>query len=148
MGKNKTKFFLDFAKHVSELSTCCSRQVGAVIARDNAILSTGYNGAPSGVTHCADQGGCLRKRLNVPSGQRHELCRGAHAEQNAINNAAKHGVNINGATLYCTTYPCSMCAKSIINSGISTIYYREGYPDELTEELFSETNIDITQYFD
>lgn len=147
MGKDKTKFFLDFAKHVSELSTCESRQVGAVIVRDNTILSTGYNGAPSKVPHCADCGGCLRKKLNVPSGQRHELCRGAHAEQNAINNAAKNGVNINGATLYCTTYPCSMCAKSIINSGIKEIYYLEGYPDELTNELFSYTNIDITQYF-
>ena len=140
MRKDWDEFFLDMAKLLANQSTCLSRSVGAVIVKDKRILSTGYNGAPSGLPHCIELG-CKRKQLNIPSGQRHEICRGAHAEQNAINNAAKHGISIEGATLYCTTYPCSMCAKSIVNSGISTVVYIEGYPDELTEEMLSNIKI-------
>lgn len=134
---------IKFAKFMSEKSTCLRRKVGAVIMKGQVVLSTGYNGAPDPAASCSDCGGCLRKNLNVPSGQRHELCRGVHAEQDAINKAAKQGISINGATLYCTTFPCSMCAKSIISSGIKTVYYTEDYPDELAKELFSYTDIEL-----
>ena len=113
-------YFMDITSLVAKRTTCTRRAVGAIIVKDRQVLATGYNGAPSGVRHCAEVG-CLRKRLNVPSGERHELCRGIHAEQNAIIQAAAHGVSIRGAVLYCTTMPCSICAKMIINAGISKI---------------------------
>lgn len=140
--------YLKYAKTISEKSTCLSRHVGAVIVKDNQILATGYNGAPAKLPSCEAGGGCLRRQMNIPSGTRHELCRGVHAEQDAINYAAKMGISIYGSTLYCTTYPCSMCAKSIISSGIKTIYYIEGYPDDLAKELFSHTNIEIIQHLE
>jgi dCMP deaminase len=118
--------------------------VGAIIVKDKQILSTGYNGAPSGIRHCSEVG-CLRDRLKVPSGQRHELCRGIHAEQNAIIQAAYHGVSIKGATLFCTNLPCSICAKMIINAGIKKIYYRSGYADEMSAEMFTEACIEVIQ---
>jgi dCMP deaminase len=136
------EFFMSIADLVSKQSTCLRRHVGAVIVRDTVPLSIGYNGSPSGLPHC-EETGCLREKLNIPSGQRHELCRGAHAEQNAINNAAKNGINILNTELYCTTFPCSMCAKSIINSGIRTVYYRDGYPDKMTNEMFEDANVKI-----
>ncbi len=131
---------MDIARLVARRSTCLRRQVGAVLVKEKNILATGYNGTPSGITHCAEVG-CLRQRLGVPSGERHELCRGLHAEQNAIIQAAKHGVNIAGSTLYCTNSPCSICSKMLINAGIARIVYLEGYPDTLSQEMLLEAGI-------
>jgi dCMP deaminase len=136
------EYFMDIARLVARRSTCLRRQVGAVLVKDKNVLATGYNGTPSGISHCADVG-CLRERLQVPSGERHELCRGLHAEQNAIIQAAKHGVNISGATLYCTNSPCVICSKMIINAGIDRIVYLEGYPDDLSREMLLESGIDV-----
>ena len=124
-------YFMKMAQLAAERSTCIRRQVGAVAVRDNHVLATGYNGAPKGQTHCIDQG-CLREELNIPSGERHEICRGVHAEQNIICQAALHGVSLEGAIIYCTTQPCSICARLIVNSGIQKVIYLEGYPDEMT----------------
>lgn len=124
-------YFMRMAQLAAERSTCIRRQVGAVAVRDNHVLATGYNGAPKGQTHCIDQG-CLREELNIPSGERHEICRGVHAEQNIICQAALHGVSLEGAIIYCTTQPCSICARLIVNSGIQKVIYLEGYPDEMT----------------
>jgi len=135
-------YFMDIAILVARRSTCLRRAVGAVLVKDRRILATGYNGAPSGVRHCAETG-CLREKLNVPSGQRHELCRGIHAEQNAIIQAAYHGVSIKGADLYCTNQPCSICARMIINAGIRAIYYQQGYQDELAREMLEEAHISV-----
>jgi dCMP deaminase len=134
------EYFMDIARLVARRSTCLRRQVGALLVKEKNILATGYNGTPSGITHCAEAG-CLRQQLNVPSGERHELCRGLHAEQNAIIQAAKHGVNIAGATLYCTNSPCSICSKMLINAGIARIVYLEGYPDALAQEMLREAGI-------
>jgi len=128
------EYFMAIAEQVARRSTCLRRHVGAVLVVDRRILATGYNGAPSGVPHCAESG-CLREQMAVPSGQRHELCRGLHAEQNAIIQAAKHGVRIAGAMLYTTHHPCSMCAKVTINAGIERILCREDYPDDLGKSL-------------
>lgn len=133
---------MDITKLAARRSTCIRRSVGAVIVKDQRILATGYNGAPAGVTHCSATG-CLRAKLNVPSGQRHELCRGIHAEQNAIIQAALHGVSIKDSILFCTNQPCSICTKMIINAGIGTIYYEEGYADELSLEMLQEANVQI-----
>jgi dCMP deaminase len=118
-----------------------------VVVKEKNILATGYNGAPSGVSHCSDIG-CLRQKLGIPSGERHELCRGLHAEQNAIIQAAKHGISINGATLYCTSFPCVICTKMIINAGIKRIVYLEGYPDKLSAELQQEAGIEVCSFND
>jgi len=134
------KYFLEIVNVVKSRSTCLRRQVGAVIVKDRQILATGYNGVPRGITHCSETG-CLRKKLNVPSGQRHELCRGLHAEQNAIIQAAYHGVTIKGATIYTNAKPCSICTKMIINAGIKRIVFEEYYNDELADELLKETDI-------
>ncbi len=134
---------MDIAELVSMRSTCLRRRVGAVLVRDRRILTTGYNGAPSGITHCIERG-CLREQLHIPSGERHELCRGLHAEQNAIIQAALHGVSTRGATLYCTNHPCIICSKMLINAGITTIFYRDGYPDELSREMLDEAGIKVT----
>lgn len=139
------KYFMDMARLVSSRSTCLRRHVGAVIVKDQHVLSTGYNGAPRGVSHC-ESTGCMRATLNVPSGTRHELCRGVHAEQNAVAQAAYHGTSVNGAVLYTTTFPCSLCAKILINSGITEIIYEEGYMDELSKDILSESPIKIRKY--
>lgn len=131
---------MDIARLVARRSTCLRRQVGAVLVKEKNILATGYNGTPSGITHCSEVG-CLRQKLGVPSGERHELCRGLHAEQNAIIQAAKHGVNIAGSTLFCTNSPCSICSKMLINAGIARIVYLEGYPDSLSQEMLQEAGI-------
>jgi len=131
---------MTIATDVSLRSTCLRRQVGAVLVVDRRLLATGYNGAPSGVPHC-EEVGCLRQEMAVPSGQRHELCRGLHAEQNAIIQAAKHGVCIAGATLYTTHHPCSMCAKMAINAGVQRIVCREDYPDNLGKELLQQGGV-------
>jgi dCMP deaminase len=139
------EYFMDIARLVARRSTCLRRQVGAVVVKEKNILATGYNGTPSGITHCSEVG-CLRQKLGVPSGERHELCRGLHAEQNAIIQAAKHGVNIAEATLYTTHSPCIICSKMIINAGIRRIVYLEGYPDTLATEMLDESGIEISAY--
>jgi dCMP deaminase len=133
---------MEIAMLVSRRSTCLRRQVGAVVVKERNILSTGYNGAPTGITHC-EVTGCLREKLNVPSGERHELCRGLHAEQNAIIQAAYHGTSIKDSVLYCTNLPCSICSKMIINAGIKRIIYKDGYMDKLAEEMITESGIEI-----
>lgn len=133
-------YFMEIAYTVAKRSTCLRRQVGALLVKDNHILSTGYNGAPSGLNHCIDIG-CLRQQLNVPSGERHELCRGLHAEQNAIIQAAVQGVSVKGSTLYCTLSPCSLCAKMLINAGVERIVFDGVYPDKQSMAFFAEANV-------
>jgi dCMP deaminase len=127
-------YFMQIAQVVSRRSTCTHRQIGAVIVKGKQIVSTGYNGSPAGHPHCFEVG-CARE--DVPSGERSELCRAAHAEQNAINFAARYGIPIEGATLYSTTYPCSWCAKSVVNAGIARVVYQDDYPDPLAKEILS-----------
>ncbi len=139
------QYFMDMARLVATRSTCLRRTVGAVIVKDKHVLSTGYNGAPRGTRHC-EETGCIRIQLNIPSGTRHELCRGVHAEQNAVAQAAYFGISVNGATIYTTTFPCSLCAKILINSGIAEIVYDEGYVDDLSKEILAETKIKIRRF--
>lgn len=139
------KYFIDITCLVATRSTCLRRGVGALLVKERNILATGYNGAPSGISHCSETG-CLRERLNVPSGERHELCRGLHAEQNAIIQAARHGVNIDGATLYCTTMPCVICTKMLINAGIRRLVFYEGYADDLAREMIAESGIEVIHF--
>jgi len=133
-------YFMDIARLVAHRSTCLRRQVGAVMVKSKHVLATGYNGTPSGITHCSETG-CLRDQLKVPSGERHELCRGLHAEQNAIIQAARHGIDIHGATLYCTHSPCIICSKMLINAGIKQIVYIHGYPDQMSLDMIGEAGI-------
>jgi dCMP deaminase len=132
---------------VKTRSTCLRRQVGALIVKDKRILASGYNGAPVGCKHCAEVG-CIRNELNIPSGQRHEICRATHAEQNAIVQAAYSGTSIKGATMYVTTQPCVLCAKLCINAGITKIIFRGDYPDELAMELLKEAGVRVIKYED
>lgn len=138
-------YFMEIAFLVAKRSTCLRRTVGALIVKNKRILATGYNGTPSGITHC-DVKGCLREQLKVPSGQRHELCRGLHAEQNALLQASLHGVSLEGGILYCTNQPCSICAKMLINAGITEVIMAEGYPDELAMEFLDEAGIAVRQF--
>ena len=135
-------YFILIAADVARRSTCLRRHVGAILVVERRLLATGYNGAPSGVPHCCEVG-CLRDEMNVPSGQRHELCRGLHAEQNAIIQAAKHGVRIDGATLYTTHHPCSICAKMAINAGVVRIVCREDYPDDLGKKMLALGGVEL-----
>ncbi|MBN1493569.1 MAG: cytidine/deoxycytidylate deaminase family protein [Candidatus Omnitrophica bacterium] len=137
-------YFMDIATLVSQRSTCMRRHVGAVIVKNKRILATGYNGTPSGITHC-DVRGCLRDQLKVPSGERHELCRGLHAEQNALLQASLHGVSLEGGIIYCTNQPCSICAKMLINAGIREVIIADGYPDQLAREFLEEGKITVRQ---
>ena len=137
------EYFMEMAELTAKRSTCSRRQVGAVIVRDNRAVATGYNGAPRGLAHCEEKGGCLRQQLNIPSGQRHELCRALHAEQNAIISAASMGNAIEGGTIYITHQPCVICAKMIVNAGIKRIVVREGYPDELAMEILDEAGLTV-----
>ncbi|QIB27676.1 deoxycytidylate deaminase [Caloranaerobacter azorensis] len=139
------EYFMEIVNVVKKRSTCLRRQVGALIVKDKRILSTGYNGAPTGLKHC-DEVGCIREKLNIPSGQRHELCRGLHAEQNAIVHAANAGVSIKGSTIYVTMQPCVLCAKMIINAGIERVVFGGGYPDELAIQLLKEAGIEIVDF--
>ncbi len=134
---------MEMAVLASKRSTCLRRQVGACIVKDKHVVATGYNGAPKGLKHCDEMGGCLRQKLQVPSGERHELCRALHAEQNAIIQAAVMGNSIHGATIYVTHHPCVICAKMIINAGINRIVVKEGYPDELSADILKEAGIKI-----
>jgi dCMP deaminase len=134
------EYFMKITHLVSERSTCMRRKVGAVIVKDKRIISTGYNGAPRGLAHCLEIG-CMREQMEIPSGERHEMCRGAHAEQNAIIQAASSGISMEGATMYCTTAPCSTCAKMIINAGIERLVLGGRYPDKLGEDLIGEAGI-------
>ncbi len=134
------EYFMQIAREVGTRSTCLRRHVSAVIVRDKRILSTGYNGAPRGVSHC-EETGCLRERMGIPSGQRQEICRGLHAEQNAIIQAALHGVSVDGSTIYVTHQPCITCAKMIINSGIVRVVCASSYPDELSARMLEEAAV-------
>ena len=136
------EYFMSITKMVAKRSTCLRREVGAILVKDKRILATGYNGAPSGLKHC-EEVGCLRKDSSIPSGTRHELCRGLHAEQNAIIQAAYHGSRIQGATLYCTNKPCVICSKMIINAGIEKVYFEEGYDDPLADQMLDDARIEI-----
>ncbi len=139
------EYFMKITADVAERATCVKRQVGAIIIKDHRILSTGYNGSPKGFKHCTEKT-CIRLQMNVPSGQRHELCRGLHAEQNAIIQAAWHGVSISGGTLYCTYQPCVICVKMMINAGIVKVVYAGGYPDELAQEMLKESDLEVIKY--
>ncbi len=139
------EYFMEITRLVARRSTCLRRQVGAILVKEKNILATGYNGAPSGVAHCLDVG-CLREKQGIPSGERHELCRGLHAEQNAIIQAAKHGTNIDNATLYCTTRPCVICSKMLINAGIRRIVFAEGYSDRLAGEMIEESGVVVEKF--
>ena len=136
------EYFLEIADIVAKRSTCSRRQVGALIVQEKRILTTGYNGPPSGLKHC-EEVGCLREQLGIPSGERHELCRGLHAEQNAIIQASLHGVQVKGSVLYCTHQPCIICTKMIINAGIKEVVFMQGYPDELSQEFLNEAHVKI-----
>jgi dCMP deaminase len=146
--KHKTKriswdeYFMQIASLVAQRSTCIRRHVGAVVVKDKRMLATGYNGAPSGLRHCSEIG-CLREKLKIPSGQRHELCRGLHAEQNAIIQASLYGVSVRDSVLYITNQPCIICAKMIINAGIREIAVLDGYPDEMAMRFLKEAKIKI-----
>jgi len=136
------EYFLEIAKLVAKRSTCLRRKVGAVVVKDKRILTTGYNGAPSGLVHCENTG-CLRDQLRIPSGQRHELCRALHAEMNALLQAAQYGIGVRDSTMYCTNQPCIICAKMIINAGIKRVIVQSPYPDKLAEKIFKEAGVKI-----
>ena len=136
---------MDITRLVARRSTCMRRQVGAILVKDTNILAPGYNGTPTGITHCSVTG-CLRDQLKVPSGERHELCRGLHAEQNAIIQAARHGINISGATLYCTNTPCIICTKMLINAGIRRVVFLDGYPDDLSVDMLHEAAMEVCDF--
>ena len=142
------KRFMEMASVIATWASCYqeARKIGAVIVKDKRIMTTGYNGAPAGVKTCVERGECLRRKLNIPSGTHHEICYAVHAEQNAIIQAARLGVSIADATLYCTHQPCVLCAKMIVNAGIKRVVYREGYPDEFAVEMFREGGVVLEKY--
>lgn len=140
------EYFMEIADIVKTRSTCMRRQVGAVIVKDNRIITTGYNGAPSGCRHCTEIGTCFRQEHNIPSGERHEMCRAIHAEQNAIIQAARIGNTTDGATIYVTDFPCVICAKLCINAGIKRIVYSKSYPDKLSLEMLNEAGIELVDF--
>jgi dCMP deaminase len=144
---DKDEYFMKMVELASTRTTCMRRRVGAVLVKDGHIVSTGYNGAPRGLKHC-EEVGCVRQKMNIPSGQRQELCRAVHAEQNAIVQAAYHGIATNGAVLYTTTWPCVQCAKMLINAGIKEIVYAEtkNYHDPLSEEILKESGMVVRQW--
>jgi len=139
------EYFMDITRLVATRSTCLRRQVGAIFVKDKNVLATGYNGAPSRTPHCSEVG-CLRDKLNIPSGERHEICRGLHAEQNGIIQAARHGINLTGSSVYTTDSPCIICAKMLINVGVERIVCGQGYPDELSKDMLSQAGLEL-EYF-
>ena len=140
------EYFMQMAELTAQRSTCLRRHVGAVIVQEKHVVATGYNGAPKGVAHCAEMGGCLREKMGIPSGERHELCRALHAEQNAIIQAATLAQSIEGASIYITHQPCIICAKMIINAGIKRIVVKEGYPDEMSVKMLDEAGLKIVMF--
>ena len=142
---NWDEYFLEIARIVSKRSTCLRRKVGALIVKDRRILATGYNGTPSGIRHCAEVG-CLRAKLKIPSGQRHELCRGLHAEQNVLLQAALYGISLRDSSLYITNQPCIICAKMIINAGVREVVIAGSYPDRMAREFLDEAGIEIRRF--
>jgi len=139
-------YFMEIAYVVAKRSTCLRRRVGALLVSERRILATGYNGPPQGLRHCDELGGCYRERLGIPSGQRQELCRAVHAEQNAVIQAAVHGVALADVTLYCTTQPCVTCAKILINANVRRIVYAGDYPDEFATELLAEAGVELARW--
>lgn len=144
------KRFMEMTEQIGTWSSCyqTNRHVGAIIVKNKRIIATGYNGAPQGIQSCVDKGECLRKKLNIASGTMHEVCYAVHAEQNAIIQAARVGSSVEGCTLYCTHQPCVICAKIIINSGISRVVYKDGYPDDFSMQLFKEAGVQVDKYQD
>jgi dCMP deaminase len=140
------EYFMQITELVASRATCLRRKVGAVLVRNKRILTTGYNGPPSGIEHCEKRGGCMRDELNIPSGERMELSRAIHAEQNAIIQAAKMGIPIENSTLYVSTHPCFTCAKMLINAGVKKIIYKEGYPDSFAKEILKEAGVEVIQF--
>ncbi len=138
--------FMELTEQVGSWASCIRRKVGAIIVRERRVMTTGYHGAPAGISSCVERGECLREKMKIASGTRAELCYAAHAEQNAIIQAAKYGINITGATLYCTHQPCVICAKMIINAGIVRVVYKEGYPDEFSLRLFAEAGTELEKF--
>lgn len=144
MRPNWDEYFMEITMVVAKRSTCLRRHVGAILVKDKHILATGYNGAPKRLAHC-EETGCLRQQMGIPSGERHELCRALHAEQNAIIQAANLGVAIEGSTLYCTTAPCSLCAKMLINAGVVRVVFAGEYPDQMAIEFFEQAGVEVEQ---
>ena len=142
--------FMDLAETVDGWSSCFkeNRHVGAVVVKDKRILTTGYNGASSGIESCAERGECLRRKKNIASGTMQEVCYAVHAEQNAIIQAAKLGVSLEGATMYVTHQPCVICTRMIINSGVKKVVYKNGYPDAFALELFAQSDVELIKYSD
>ena len=140
--------FMEMTRLVASWSSCVrpGRAVGAVVVKDKRVMTTGYNGAAAGTKTCREKGFCLREKLNIPSGTHAEICYAIHAEQNAVVQAAKLGISIDGATLYCTHQPCSICAKILVNAGIRRIVYQDGYPDSFTLEILGEAGVALEQY--
>ena len=145
MRPNWDEYFMEIVELIKTRSTCLRRQVGALIVKDKRVIATGYNGAPSDCRHC-EETGCLREKLNIKSGERHELCRAIHAEQNAIVQAAKAGISIDEATIYVTCQPCILCAKMIVNSGIKKVIFKGDYPDELSMDMLNESGVEVIRY--
>jgi len=139
------EYFMNIAHLVAKRSTCLRRQVGAIIVKNRRILATGYNGTPTKITHCSERG-CLRIKLNVPRGERHELCYGLHAEQNSLLQAALYGISLEGASLYVTNQPCLICAKMIINAGLKEVVIGDGYPDKMARQFLKEAGIKIRKF--
>ena len=142
------KRFMELTETVAGWSSCYqeNRHVGAVIVQGKRVMTTGYNGAPAGLKTCKVRGECMRRKLNIESGTRAEVCYAIHAEQNAILQAAKLGISIEGGTLYCTHQPCSVCAKMIVNVGIQRVVYQQGYPDKFSLEIFDEAGVKLEQF--
>lgn len=150
-GGNVSKWddrFMEMAYLIASWASCYkeNRKIGCVIVKNKRIMTTGYNGAPAGVRTCVERGECLREKMGIPSGTKQELCYATHAEQNAIIQAARLGVSIDGATLYCTHQPCAICAKMIVNAGIARVVYNEGYPDAFAVEMLNEGNVKLEKY--
>ena len=140
--------FMEMAEVIAGWASCYQkdRKIGAVIVKNKRIVTTGYNGAPAGIKTCVERGECLRKKLGIASGTKHEICYAIHAEQNAIIQAAKLGSSIDGATLYCTHQPCVICAKMIVNSGITRVVYKHGYPDEFAVQMLTEGGVLLERF--
>ncbi len=143
---NKDEYFMTLAADVARRSTCIRHKIGAIlVSSDGHVLATGYNGAPRGMRHCLGTG-CMRDELSIPSGTQQQLCRAVHAEQNALLQAASHGASLVGAHLYCTMYPCVICAKMLINAGVKRVVYSEHYPDDLAEEMLLAVGVEVVRW--